>query len=247
MSNSIQVDRGEVSRPSYSRWKHWTQLEQHSDADDHRYRRIVSALGLREGATILEIGFGAGTFLSWARTNRYRVTGVEVDPVLIDRAAAAGYRVIQYSEFVANPASVGPLDAVLALDVAEHLSADQLLGFFGAISASLDYGGAAYIQIPNAGSPLSNNIQFGDPTHQFAFTRGSLDYILEGSRLRVVAWAAAIPRTPATMMSRVVERTRLAGFNVLRGSSRLLCGTGFDWWPVAAAILRMDSHSQEKH
>jgi 2-polyprenyl-3-methyl-5-hydroxy-6-metoxy-1,4-benzoquinol methylase len=71
-------------------------------------------------SSLLDIGCGAGSFLGLAKAAGYRVTGLEVNPQLAERARATGAEVV-----VADIASMAfearRFDVVTAFDIIEHL------------------------------------------------------------------------------------------------------------------------------
>ena len=70
---------------NYEQWKGWDNLFSHS-ADDARYYSKECKFAKISNADVLEIGFGEGSFLSWAMSQSARVSGIEINPVLIEAA-----------------------------------------------------------------------------------------------------------------------------------------------------------------
>ena len=65
----------------YEEWKGWDKkgLSEVPSATNHDYfSREMKRANISSGAKILEIGFGNGEFMQWAKVNGYRVSGVEV-------------------------------------------------------------------------------------------------------------------------------------------------------------------------
>ena len=101
--------------------------------------------GARE---VLEVGCGRGvTGRLLQETFGCRVTGVELNPVVAREAARHLHRVLQGD--VQELEIAGGYDAVLALEVVEHLVAVE--GFLARLKRLLAPGGRAILSIPNVG------------------------------------------------------------------------------------------------
>lgn len=102
-----------------------------------------------EGAReVLEVGCGRGvTGRLLQDTLGCRVTGVELNPVVAREAARYLHRVIQGD--VQELEIAGGYDAVLALEVVEHLV--EVEGFLTRLKRLLAPGGRAILSIPNVG------------------------------------------------------------------------------------------------
>lgn len=101
--------------------------------------------GARE---VLEVGCGRGvTGKLLQETLGCRVTGVELNPVVAREAARHLHRVVQGD--IQNLEIAGGYDAVLALELVEHLVDAE--GFLARIRRLLAPGGRAILSIPNVG------------------------------------------------------------------------------------------------
>lgn len=101
--------------------------------------------GARE---VLEVGCGRGvTGKLLQETLGCRVTGVELNPVVAREAARHLHRVLQGD--VQKLEIAGGYDAVLALEVVEHLV--EVEGFLARLQRLLTPGGRAILSIPNVG------------------------------------------------------------------------------------------------
>ena len=72
-------------------------------------------------------------------------------------------------------------DIVIAFDVIEYFTKDELLSFVDEVFRVLKPGGRWLIHAPNGESPFVGTIRYGDMTHEQAFTRGSLSQLLFSS------------------------------------------------------------------
>jgi 2-polyprenyl-3-methyl-5-hydroxy-6-metoxy-1,4-benzoquinol methylase len=154
-------------RPDYAGyhdWKGWHRPFHHDARDAEILDGEFTGVPL-DGARLLEIGFGEGRLMSWARARGAEVVGTEVQPALIAAAKAAGYPVADADLVSLAASSPATHDVVVALDVLEHFAPGDLPGTLDAISRLLVPGGRLVARFPNGQSPLGRVYQYGDPTH----------------------------------------------------------------------------------
>ena len=72
-------------------------------------------------------------------------------------------------------------DTIIALDVLEHLSKEELLPTLKVSRARLAPGGRLIIRAPNALCPWALPILYDDLTHQFLFTPHTLRFLLRSA------------------------------------------------------------------
>src|SRR6185295_15355785 len=115
-----------------------------------RYRAALAALeraGITHDASVGDVGCGTGGFLRFLRARGYsRLAGFDVSPVALAAAAESGaalHAVDLESPFTLAGA---PFDALVALDVVEHLADDA--AFLRAAAAALRPGGLFFVSVP---------------------------------------------------------------------------------------------------
>src|SRR4029079_2992535 len=115
-----------------------------------RYRAALAALeraGVTPDASIGDVGCGTGGFLRFLRARDYsRLSGFDVSPVALTADAGSGaalHAVDLDSPFTLAGA---PFDALVALDVVEHLADDA--AFLRAAAAALRPGGLLFVTVP---------------------------------------------------------------------------------------------------
>ena len=128
-------------------------------------------------ARILEIGCGHGALLHFAREAGYaNIAGVDGSAAQVEAAKRLGIPGVRHGELLATlktePAA--SLDAVIAYDVIEHLTKDELLDLTDEVHRTLKPGGRWIIHAPNGLSPFAGVMRYGDLTHEQAFTPESL-------------------------------------------------------------------------
>lgn len=147
-------------------------------------RLVAQHFPADRNAAILEVGCGHGALLHVAREAGYtRIEGVDGSPSQVAaarRLGIAGVREADLRDALAA-AAPGSLDAVVAFDVIEHLTRDELIDVTDAVHRVLKPGGRWIIHVPNAASPFAGIVLYGDLTHELAFTPESLSQLLLSS------------------------------------------------------------------
>jgi 2-polyprenyl-3-methyl-5-hydroxy-6-metoxy-1,4-benzoquinol methylase len=168
---------------SYAKWKEWKLNFTTSDRDD-RYFSGEFATIVRGGQRIVEIGFGAGSFMAWAKQRGAEVYGVEIQQTILDAAVRYGFVAVSDLEQLAPYKQEG-FDVVVALDVFEHLSIDEIRKMLSSIDNLLKPSGILIIRSPNGDSPFSLFYQHGDATHANAITPAILTQLSLATNLQV--------------------------------------------------------------
>jgi len=159
----------------YSDWKQWQGDCAASDGDSRYFAAEFAKVALF-GKRVLEIGFGNGRFLGWAKSQGANVAGTEIHDGLVALARQKG--------FDALPA---PLDAlveaqrrfhvVVAFDVFEHWSKQELIANLHHVHALLEPGGIVLARFPNGQSPFGRVHQYGDITHQTVLSSSAIEQL----------------------------------------------------------------------
>jgi len=147
-------------------------------------------------ARILDIGCGHGALLYFVHQAGYGLaTGVDVSPQQVALAQRLGITGVRQGDLLDTLGKLEPrsLDVVVALDVIEHFTKDELVDLVDGVARVLKPGGRWIIQAPNGESPFCGAIRFGDLTHEQAFTRTSLDQLLRISGFAAVSTYETAP------------------------------------------------------
>lgn len=145
---------------------------------------------------ILDIGCGNGRFLRFLQDRGFRnVTGVDRSPVQVRRSRehAPGAEVLLGDAGIVLRDRNATFGAILAIDVLEHLTRDELFEHLELILQGLRPGGALIAQVPNGASPFFGAIRHGDLTHELAFTEDSLRHALQVSGFQDVEFRECGP------------------------------------------------------
>jgi cyclopropane fatty-acyl-phospholipid synthase-like methyltransferase len=111
------------------------------------------------------------------------VRGVDGSPEQVAAARRLGINGVEQGDVMETLAQAPDkaLDCVVAFDLIEHFTKDELIGLVDEVRRVLKPGGRWIIHTPNAESPFGSRMLFGDFTHELAFTRTSVSQILLSS------------------------------------------------------------------
>lgn len=173
----------------YTEWKQWSGAFAASEKEARYFASEFRGIPL-QGRRVLEVGFGNGAFLAWARAQGAQVSGIEINDAMLDAAHRHGFDASKAP--LAELAERGERhDVIVAFDVLEHWDADELLRNFGMIRALLSDGGIFLARFPNGQSPFGRVFQHGDLSHKSALSTWTMEYLAATCGLEVVRVANA--------------------------------------------------------
>ena len=148
-------------------------------------RRLIKRhLPADRTVSILDLGCGHGAFIYFLRQAGYcNVVGVDVSPEQVAEALRLDIEGIREGDLLETLRNLPKhsQDVVIAFDVIEHFTKDELLPFVDEVFRVLKPGGRWLIHAPNGESPFVGAIRYGDMTHEQAFTRVSISQLLLSS------------------------------------------------------------------
>lgn len=136
------------------------------------------------GSVMLELGCGHGALVHFAQRKGYmRMEGVDGAAQQVEAAIRLGIRHVRCADVMETLRATadGSLDAVIAFDLIEHFTRDELIGLVDEVHRVLRGGGRWIVHVPNGESPFGGRIRYGDLTHELAFTRTSISQLLLSS------------------------------------------------------------------
>jgi SAM-dependent methyltransferase len=179
--NSISIEKSEVEKEygsNYIAWKDWSEEPfGNLDKNTRRYFRAElrhAGIDSNESLKVLEIGFGNGGFLAYAREQKWCSEGTEVNTQLLDQGKSAKFSVHQGPSL--DQLESGQYDLVVAFDVLEHINQHEIEEFLLAIKRVLKTSGCFLARFPNGDSPLGLIAQNGDVTHNNFIGSGKVRY-----------------------------------------------------------------------
>jgi 2-polyprenyl-3-methyl-5-hydroxy-6-metoxy-1,4-benzoquinol methylase len=169
-------------------------------------------------AAVLDLGCGNGALMHFAHHAGYRnLRGIDNSPEQITAARQLGIEGIEQANLVdaikSQPSA--SLDVVIAFDVIEHFTREELLPFVDEVYRILKPEGRWIIHAPNGESPFAGTIRYGDLTHELAFTRMSLTQLLLASNFSSVAFYEDAP-----VVSGIKSALRWVLWKCIRGMLR---------------------------
>jgi SAM-dependent methyltransferase len=185
----------------YASWKGWDGAFAPSDRKRRYFAAEFRDLPLG-GKRVLEIGFGNGEFLAFAKGEGAEVAGIEISAAAREAARRHGFEALDAS--LAELAASGRrFDLVVAFDVLEHWDFAELVANFRAIRALLADGGRFVARFPNGHSPFGRIYQNGDFSHKSALSTYKIEYLASLTDLGIVRVdnARRVPSRPGPLAS----------------------------------------------
>lgn len=171
-------------------------------------------------ARIIDLGCGHGAVVYFAQAAGYQnVMGVDRSPVQVKEAQQLGIAGVKEGDLLKALESLSDesVDLIVAFDVIEHFTKDELVLFVDEVNRVLRKSGKWIIHTPNGESPFAGRIRYGDFTHEQAFTRTSLAQLLNASGFSLVTCYEDSP-IPHGIKSTV----RLILWKIFRGGLKVL-------------------------
>lgn len=150
----------------------------HFQEQSEVFRIETERAGIKKGGNCLEIGFGEGLFLDWARNSGFAIAGVEINRDFFDLAQDRGHTVYWGSTQEVLSDLDKQYDGILLFDVLEHLTLEEISKLFTFLKSILKKEGNILARVPNGGSPFGRFLQNSDATHLT---------ILSGSKIQDIA------------------------------------------------------------
>jgi 2-polyprenyl-3-methyl-5-hydroxy-6-metoxy-1,4-benzoquinol methylase len=139
----------------------------------HHVRSVIARyLPPDRSARIVDLACGAGAYLHYLRAAGYtNVSGVDVSPEQTDLARRLGISGVKRRDLLAELGETdsGSVDAILMIDILEHLENAELFEVLDEVCRVLKQGGACVAHVPNAEGLYGMRVRYSDLTHERAF------------------------------------------------------------------------------
>jgi 2-polyprenyl-3-methyl-5-hydroxy-6-metoxy-1,4-benzoquinol methylase len=182
------------------------------------YRRDIQPwLPPPEAGPVIDLGCGSGELIRLLQADGYDTEGIEISPEQVALARAAGIGRIRQGDFrevlADHPARYS---VITATDLLEHLTKPEVLQTFDDVAVALAPGGVFVARVPNAVSPFSGHIRYGDFTHQTSFTERSIRQLAAAAGFESVLVRSCPPvaHGPASTARAMIWQTVSACFRV---------------------------------
>lgn len=154
-------------------------------------------------AKILELACGTGLLVDHLQQQGYTaIEAIDRSPEQVDIARSSGLECVRCEDADTCLSDKEQCyDMVIAIDLLEHLTKDEVVSLLTAVAKALTPGGGLYIRLPNGAAVLGHTMQTSDFTHETAFTPRSLAQALASCGLSVVRFVECgpIPDRPASV------------------------------------------------
>ena len=221
----------------YESWKGWTDPFTYTKEEAAYFSGEMRGLQVRK-ADILEIGFGSGNFLAWARDAGARVAGTEINPAALSAGRAEKIELLDAGiERIADN-HAGRFDTVVSFDVFEHFSHEEIQRRLKAVDTMLKNGGHLVLRFPNAQSPFGLAPQYGDPTHRSGLSRSAIEQLSQGTGLDVVRYGHAYRVFHASVSVRAARLLRAVLREIVGRVLGFVYATDIPWDPVVVLVMR---------
>lgn len=185
--NSPETDKSS----GYIQWKAWEADEFATiSAKDHAvYSCELRRAGVKltEYSSVLEVGFGNGSFAGWVRRQTTHYVGTESNPELVTRAQQANIEAHPATLDLDTVAKGRSFDLIAMFDVIEHLEIREIINILESASRCLASDGRIIIRAPSGDSPFSGHLMNGDITHRTWLGRSALYQLAALTGLEVIS------------------------------------------------------------
>jgi 2-polyprenyl-3-methyl-5-hydroxy-6-metoxy-1,4-benzoquinol methylase len=189
----LSLECGNLGATSLSEYTGYIALKAWDAGDFMRPRKDERTYYSREfrghrlkGKRVLEVGFGNGSFLGWARDQGAQVHGTEIQPELRRRAEAAEVHLEPSDLSEMLPDKAKTFDVIVAFDVFEHIELTLLPDLLADMSELLTDGGLLVARYPNGESPFGRIYQYGDLTHVSVLSASIMKQLVKDLPFEVV-------------------------------------------------------------
>lgn len=160
----------------------------HTDAislherEKRRFRKEIKPLlrATSSDAEVFDLGCGSGSLLAVLKEEGFhRLSGMDLSPEQVAHAHSMGLTEVQEGDGLAHLKSIPcHWDLVLAADIIEHFTKDELVDLLQVIRNSLKRDGKLILRTPNMDSSLASVFAHGDFTHENRLNASSLEQVL---------------------------------------------------------------------
>ncbi|HEX3725201.1 MAG TPA: class I SAM-dependent methyltransferase [Pirellulales bacterium] len=107
---------------------------------------LLERLGIEPPARVLDVGCGWGVTLELLEQSGYQATGLDISHAALDQLDSPGRQLVEADLTQAIPSGAPQFDAILALDVIEHLDDDAAA--LRQLASLVRPGGYAVVSVP---------------------------------------------------------------------------------------------------
>jgi SAM-dependent methyltransferase len=142
-------------------------------------------------AAVLDLGCGHGALIHVAREAGYTdLVGIDNSPAQVAAAKQLGIHGVHHGDLFEAIRSLPDMsrDVIVAFDVIEHFTKDELIDVTDEVLRVLKPGGRWIVHVPNGVSLFAGASRYDDLTHELSFTCESLTQLTLASGFRSAAF-----------------------------------------------------------
>ena len=174
--------------------------QEHARFFDHLFKPMMDAARPED---VLEVGCGRGNFLYWAVERGFKsVSGFDFSAEQVAAARQLGLpaEVASFQDYLSERTEA--FDLIVALDVIEHLTRDEVFQFLDLCYDALRPGGYIFLTTPNAAALRPGPVMYGDLTHETFFSPQTASLVLRLTGFESIHVREIVP-APTSIRSRV--------------------------------------------
>ena len=194
----------------------------------HKYLPLLD--GIRRDAPVLELGCGPGYLLDFLRESGFtHAQGIDISAQQVELANRRGHKAEVADVFQFLDRHENQFDAIIAIDLFEHFSKEELLRLAKGIRRALRDGGTLLVHTANGQGLFAPRIIHGDFTHMTMLTPGSMRQLLTLFSFSSFRFVESGPAPIGARGKARVFAWRLfkAGLNLML---KIECGQTHDVW-----------------
>lgn len=176
-----------------------------SEAEIERRLKVYPPMFATAKGKVLEIGSGRGELQRLLKSDKIESYGVDLDPAMVNIANAAGCNT-QFGDGIAHLRSLPDrsLGGLVAIQVVEHLTRQQLHELFALAKAKLLPGSTVAFETINPQSVLAlSSNYFRDPTHVWPMHPDTLGYMATLAGLAIKEVLPLSPVSPNQLLKEI--------------------------------------------
>ena len=174
--------------------------QEHARFFDHLFKPMMDAARPED---VLEVGCGRGNFLYWAVERGFKsVSGFDVSPEQVASARQLGLpaEVASFQDYLSGRSEA--FDLIVALDIIEHLTRDEVFSLLDLCHNALRPGGYIFLTTPNGAALRPGPVMYGDLTHETFFSPQTASLVLRLTGFESIQVGEIVP-APTSFRSRV--------------------------------------------
>lgn len=145
-------------------------------------RDIVPHLPSNTSSKIMDVGCGFGSMVYTAKNAGYtNIAGIDLSSEQVAVAHSLGLNEVKESSIEQWVATNEKVDCLLAIDLIEHLSKDELVHFLAHVRRSLTTNGKVILRTPNMDAPLASVYAHGDFSHETFLNKNSALQLMQST------------------------------------------------------------------